>query len=321
MTQRPILLALAFVLLGTVSFSACGQEDAHQNDYVFITNNATDFWNIAEAGVRKAEKELGIRCVMERPTTGTAHEQQRILENVLVRGCAGIAISPKDPPNMVDLLNNACKQTIVICQDSDAPESKRRVYVGTDNFTAGKALGTLMKEAMPEGGKAILFVGTLDAQNAIDREAGIREELKGSNIKVLETRLDHSDESRAKSNAEAIITGQPDVKLLVGLWAYNGPAIAEAVEEANKVGQIKIACFDNLDGTLSAIQKGIIYGTVAQRPYEFGYQSIKILHALNNGDESVIPAGGVVDTGVDLVREDNVDTYWNDLKKKKAPSE
>src|SRR5205085_10317493 len=126
----------------------------------------------------------------------------------------------------------------LICHDSDAPETNRACYVGTDNVAAGRQAGDLIKKALPQGGKIMLFVGKMDAQNARERHGGIVESLKGSNVSIIDVRTDGGDRVRAKSNVKDTILTNPDVKALVGLWSYNGPAIANAVKEANQQGKI-----------------------------------------------------------------------------------
>jgi ribose transport system substrate-binding protein len=100
------------------------------------------------------------------PGNGTAAEQKDIIDALLAKGVAGIAISPKDPANQTQLINDAAKQALVITQDSDAPKSDRACYIGTDNVTAGRQRSELIKELLPEGGKIILFVGSSDTINA-----------------------------------------------------------------------------------------------------------------------------------------------------------
>ena len=117
-------------------------------------------------------------------------------------------------------------------QDSDAPDSNRACYVGTDNVAAGRQAGELIKEALPNGGKIMLFVGKRDAQNAKERFAGIQEALKGTKVEIIDIRTDDIDRVRAKANVMDTIVKYPDVAGLVGLWSYNGPAILNAVADA-----------------------------------------------------------------------------------------
>ena len=172
------------------------------------------------------------------------------------------------------MLNDAAKQTLIFCADSDAKDSDRACYIGTNNFDAGKQAGGLIKEALPNGGKIVLFVGTLDAQNAKDRYGGIKQVLDGSNIQILDVRTDDTDRVRAKANVQDILMKYPDISCLVGLWSYNGPAILNAVKDAGKNGQVKIVCFDEEDETLAGVKSGDIYATVVQQPFEFGRMSM-----------------------------------------------
>src|SRR5688572_10635955 len=179
----------------------------------FVTNNSADFWTIARRGVEKADAELADVEVEFRLTAdGTAAEQQRVVDDLLTKGVAGIAISPVDPQNQTALIDAAAKQAVVFTQDSDAPQSARTCYIGTDNVAAGRQAGQLIREALPEGGTIMLFVGKLDAQNARDRVQGIREVLAGSNISILDVRTDDVDHVRAKANAADTLVRYPDVK-------------------------------------------------------------------------------------------------------------
>ena len=110
------------------------------------------------------------------PTKGIV-DQQRLIETALVRGVAGIAISPIDAKNQVDLINQAAKQSKVVTHDSDAPDSQRLCFIGMDNYKAGREAGKLVKEALPEGGKIMIFVGRLEQLNAQQRRQGVIDEL------------------------------------------------------------------------------------------------------------------------------------------------
>jgi ribose transport system substrate-binding protein len=197
----------------------------------------------------------------------------------------------------------------VFTQDSDAPKSDRACYVGTDNVAAGRQAGQLIKEALPGGGKIMLFVGKLDVRNAQERIQGIKEVLKDSAIDILDVRTDDTDQVRAKSNAADTLVKYPDVKALIGLWSYNGPAILNAVSEAGKTGQVKIVTFDEADETLAGIRDGAIYATVVQQPFEFGYQAIKRMAQAIRGDRSFIPADKQIIIPTLIVNKTNVEEF------------
>ena len=255
----------------------------------FVTNNTSDFWAIAEAGTKKAAAELGCEVLFRRPATNSAQEQQQIMEDLIVNGVSGIAISPNDPQNVTEILNGFAKQVNLITQDSDAPESQRLCYLGSNNYDLGKAAGELIKKALPTGGKITLFVGRIDAQNAQDRRKGIEDTLAGSNITIIGTRTDETDRAKAIANVQDTLVANPDVACLVGLWSYNGPAILNGVRDSGKLGQVKIVAFDEEPETLQGIIDGHIEGTIVQQPFLFGYESVKLLVQLAKGDKSSVP--------------------------------
>jgi ribose transport system substrate-binding protein len=272
----------------------------------FVTNNAAPFWTIARAGCEKAEAELDNVSVDFRiPSSGGAAEQQQLLDDLLARGVDGIAVSPIDPVNQTEFLNRVAAQTLLITHDSDAPKSDRVCYIGTDNVAAGREAAKLIKQALPEGGKIMLFVGTLDAQNAKDRHDGIKNELEGSNVEIIDVRTDETDRVRAQKNVEDTLVKYPDVACLVGLWSYNGPAILNAVRNGGRAGEVQIVCFDEEDETLAGVAAGDVFGTVVQQPFEFGRQAITRMAQYLRGDTAAL-AGGQQIVPTLSVTKDNV---------------
>ncbi len=276
----------------------------------FVTNNPSDYWTICRKGTEAAQKELpGVQVQFVMPDDGTAATQKRDVDDLLAKGVKGIAISPVDPTNETPYLNTVAAKTNLITSDSDAADSKRLCYLGTDNHAAGVMAGGLIKEAIPQGGKIMLFVGKRDAQNARDREQGIRDALKGSNVSIVDVRTDDADHGRAKANAADALVKYPDLSCLVGLWSYNGPAIVSAVKDAGKVGKVKIVAFDQEADTLAGIKSGAVYGTVVQQPYEFGYKSVKLLAQLAQGNKSGVPASKLVIIPTQAIKAGNLAAY------------
>jgi ribose transport system substrate-binding protein len=281
----------------------------------FVVNNASTFWTIARTGTEDAAKELGnVEVDFRIPSDGTAAQQRQILDDLLAKGVDGIAVSPIDPANQTEFLDHVASKTLLICHDSDAPESKRVCYIGTDNFAAGVEAGKLIKEALPNGGKIMVFVGFAGAQNAKDRFGGIKKELEGSNIEILDLRTDDADPVRAQKNAEDTLVKYPNISALVGLYDYNGPAILNAVRSASKTGAVKIVCFDEKEETLAGVASGDIYGTVVQQPYEFGKQAITKMAKYIEGDQAALAGGKQIIPTLSL-KKDSVADFQARLKK------
>lgn len=306
---------VALVCMATAIMSGCARDRPSARRLAFVTNNAADFWTIARKGTEQADAELAGATVEFRLGDGTAAEQKRIVDDLLAKGVDGIAISPVDPANQTGMLNDAARQTVVFTHDSDAPDSRRECYVGTDNVAAGREAGGLIKEALPQGGRIAVFVGKLDARNAQERLQGIKEAIAGSTISIIDVRTDDTDQVRAKANVSEMLVSHPDVAALVGLWSYNGPAILSAVRDAGRTGQVKIIAFDEDDETLTGVKSGAIMGTVVQQPYEFGYRSMTLLAKALDGDRSGIPASHQVFIPTQVIRQNNVDEFRTKLAK------
>src|ERR1700751_4745561 len=222
---KPPKLLLSFAVFG-LSFGqlAANTQDSKPLKLAFLTNNASDFWTIARAGCEQAQKDVpNISVDFRIPSDGTAAEQTRIFDDLLVKGTNGIALSPVDPANQTAMIDRGTDQALVVTQDSDAPKSKRSFYVGTDNVAAGRQAGELIKKAVPNGGSIMLFVGKRDAQNAKERIQGVEETLKGTNIKILDVRTDDTDRLLAKQNGSDPLVKSQASACLVGLWIYSGP--------------------------------------------------------------------------------------------------
>ncbi|KYF98988.1 sugar ABC transporter substrate-binding protein [Sorangium cellulosum] len=302
----------------------------------YITNGVAPFWTIAEKGVIDGAKEVDAEVSVVMPSD--VNDQMQRVEDLLIRGVDGIAISPIDAENQVPLLNKAAAKTKLITQDSDAPKSDRIVYIGIDNYVAGRMAGQLVKEAIPGGGKVAILVGRLEGDNARKRRQGVldelldrkdtsggndplNQELKGAKYTIIATLTDQIDAAKAKSNAEDMMSAHPDLVGLIGLNAYHTPALLEAVKQAGKMASIQVVGFDEQDATLRAIQDGEVVGTVVQNPYMYGKESVRVLAALVRGDTSVVPPGEFISLPARQIRKTNLPEFWADLKQKAGKAE
>lgn len=320
--RRATARVVGMVLAGVLACAACtsrGDGDGGSTRAVklaFVTNNSSEFWKIAAAGVRKYEAEGRVQVDVKMPPTGTPEEQNQIIENLASQGYDAIAVSAVAPNDQVPVLNRVAETTPLITFDSDAPRSNRLLYIGTNNYEAGRALGGQIVKLLPSGGNMAVFVGSFSADNAAQRFKGIQDAVSGHNIVVVDRREDGTDRAKARSNVEDIVNAHRNLNLVAGLWSYNGPAIAAALESLGKKGKVLAAVFDEEAGTLQAIADGTIVCTVVQKPFQFGYLASKWMHDLAtkaDAARAAIPPGKVIDTGVDVITKDNVAEFSKQL--------
>jgi ABC-type sugar transport system substrate-binding protein len=121
--------------------------------YVFIgISTGAEYWRAAEAGLIDACEALGVTPDFRGPTTQDAQEQADVMATVVGMRPAGILISPGRPETLTPYINDAMEQGIpVICLDTDAPNSDRIAYFGTDNYEAGRTGAEILARLILEG--------------------------------------------------------------------------------------------------------------------------------------------------------------------------
>jgi ribose transport system substrate-binding protein len=283
-----------------------------------VTNTTDPFWDLCEAGANKAAKEFDVALEFRQPEKMDAAIQTPIIKQYLTKGVAGIAVSVIDPKGQTEELALVAKKVPLVTMDNDAEGSGRKCYIGVDNKLAGRAAGRLVKQALPNGGTISLFIGNNTSANAVGRIGGLLEELATPDAngtpgkhptkpdvtgkqygKYLlldgEAKTDGGPGDRAVTNARDVLNrlaGVDDV-CLVGLYAYNPPAILQAVKAKGALGKVKIVGFDEQEDTLLAVAAGEIVGTVVQDPFNYGYKSVEVLAALARGDSSKLVTGSM----------------------------
>jgi ribose transport system substrate-binding protein len=306
-------------LMGAAIALALSSITAHAADkktLVFVANGASDFWKAAEAGVKKANAELpNYEMQFKYPSQSSAAIQQRLMDDLVAAGVSGIMVSAVDPKTETEALAKIAKETLLLTTDSDAPKSGRVAYIGSSNVAAGKQVGEILKKALPDGGKCMAFVGLPGADNAKERIQGIKDVIAGPKIEIVDVRADDIDMALAKRNVEDTLTAHPEVNCMLGIYSYNIPQIYQALKEAGQLGKITVTGFDDDPITLGGIKEGTVVGTVVQQPFLWGYEGMKDMAKILEGDKSFIPADGLIIIPTKVVDKSTVDEYAKELAK------
>jgi len=314
-----VCLGLA-ALLSLLPACSGKKSSGNKTKVAFISNNAYEFWKFAQRGTEDAAAELSdVEVEFKMPPTGTVGEQRRFIEDLRAKGVKAIAVSPNNVESQIDFYSEVNDKIPVVLVDSDVDESKdpgalkaRPFYLGTNNVEAGKNVGELVKQAVPDGGKVMIFVGKLDVQNAVERRRGVVIALAGGEDKckeqleqmeknrypvtfgkyeLVDTRTDDAKRAVCRDKADDALNKVADLKCMIGLWEYNPPAMLEALKsykDGAMLGKIKLVGFDENEDTLRGIKDGHVYATVVQSPYKFGYESVKIMAALVRGEDAKV---------------------------------
>ena len=296
--------------------------------FVFITNGDDPFWDACNAGLvegatRSGLAAKGLRAVMEKGN-GTAQGQIEKLRQLASQAdVAAVAISVIQAENAAiveEMKNLAAKGVKVITVDGDVNRTTfrdaRRYYIGTDNVVGGRLLGAAAKAILAARGKTsggyVQFAGFADNDNSRARMNGFKEAV-GETFKEADRMSDEMDLARARDNVRTALVNHPDLVALVGIWAYNAPAIAEVVEERKARDRITTVTFDAQAVAIEQMAAGQIDAMVVQNPFEMGIQTVRLLLAMHAGDEAMIkemfprlgqPDGDIYTTGLRLIVPD-----------------
>jgi len=287
---------------------------------VVIGKSVHPYWANVERGVKAAAQKLGVQAVFFVPQKEDVAAQISTMETYIAQKVSGIAVAPSDPKALAPAIKKGRDAGIpVITLDTDAPESVRIAYIGTDNLAAGRIAGREMRKLLPQGGKVAIGTGSLTALNSLQRIEGFKQAIQGSPIRIVATNNDKEDAATAVSLAAATLRAHPDLAGAYGVYAYNGPAWARAAKEARVAGKLKIVAFDATDEHIALLKEGAIHVLVAQREYFQGYRSVELLTLMaREGVERAlqlyrVPANRVVDTGVDVVTRATLAAYAKKL--------
>jgi len=314
-----ILKVLLFIMAVVIfAFSSgCKTEEVH---YGVLGKSIGPYWEVVKKGAEDAGRELNVKVTVFLPQKEDIPKQVETVETWISMGFKGMAIAPSDPEALVSPINSAMERNIpVLTIDTDSPNSNRICYIGTDNYTAGKVAGEKMAEILGGKGKVAIATGSLTAMNSLERMKGFRDAIKEyPEIEIIKPILcDNEETSKAVELAETAILNNPDLDAFFGVYVFNGPSAAKAVESAGKEGEIHIVSFDVTDEHLNLINEGLIDATIAQKQYMMGYEGVKIIHEINkNGLESTLDSlpknedgDYIIDTGVEVVTKENLEDY------------
>jgi ribose transport system substrate-binding protein len=317
-----IFFSLALMLL----LVSCGTGHDADEKYFLITNNIqVPYWQTAGAGFAQAAKELKVRSEFVGPDTFDPKAEQAAFQKAVQQKPTGILISVADANLMKTDIDQAIAAGIpVITMDSDAAESKRLLFIGTNNYEAGLAGGQrLAKELHGKGN--VVFFSMPEQPNLQERLRGYRVAFETSpGIKVARIVDIQGDPRVAFDNATAIIGKERDkVDAFVCLEAQAGKEIATVLSN-NGVKNKVVLAMDTDPDTLEWIRKGVIAATISQKPYSMAYVGVMMLdhlyhHKIGKLDNdwatnSFAPIPAFVDTGSSLIDKSNVDAFLQERK-------
>ena len=295
-------------------------KDVSKLDLAMVVNVAVDYWNAGKVGFNKGIADLGVKGTFQAPANGRLDQQLSIIQTLRGQKISGFSVSAIDPTAIKAPIASANAAGIpVLAIDSPLPaEDGAALYLGTPNYEAGQKAGEAMKAALGGKGEVAVLVGSLTASNAVQRIQGFEDALKGTGIKVVDKLSDSMDASKALTNAQTAIQTDPNITGLYGVYSYDGPSAAQAVQAAGKSGRVKIISDDTDAQTLQFVKSGAIQATIVQEPYQQGYTGAYLLAAFKVlGKDATLALvkpylesdGTTISSGVGVVTQANLSDY------------
>lgn len=306
------------ILFGSIFFLA-GCRDSEKKVVGVVPKGANHiFWQTVHAGAIKAAKEENLQVEWNAPTLEIDSSRQiAIIESMVNRKLAGIALAPVDRKALVGVVERAASSGIPIAIfDSDIDTDKRITYIATDNREGGRKAARLLAELLMGEGEAAVISFMPGSAATMEREEGFREELKKNfpKIKVVQTAYGMADRAKARAATENIMAAHPNLR---GLFADNESSSAGAVLALKSRGnaQVRMVAFDSNDELVSDVKDRYIDGLVIQKPFRMGYESVKAIARKLRGEPVVsrIDLPAVLVRRGDLEKPDIVELLHPDI--------
>jgi len=321
MRKQGASLVAVLIFGGMALIVSCARSYHEANErYVFVaTNTSLPYWQEAREGFSDSAKVLGVKGELIGPTGYSPNAELVTFRQAVEQQPAGICLSAARPEIFQAEIEKAIERGIpVICVDADVPDSKRLMYVGTDNSKAG--LESLKQMAALLHNKGNIAVITIPGQrNLDDRLAGAVAGLQNyPEIKITQILDDQGDAKKASDLVTGLIQKKEKVDGVICLEASGGSGAAEALHLFNMEGHLQIVAFDDSPETLDWIDKGAIGATIAQKPYVMSYYGLKFLDDLHHNaihkfkdwrTALVAPMPAFVDTGTVVLDKSNLKAY------------
>ncbi|HET8546666.1 MAG TPA: substrate-binding domain-containing protein [Bryobacteraceae bacterium] len=264
------------------------------------------FWQTVHAGAVKAGQEFKLDIEWNAPTLEIDSSRQiAIVESMINRRLAGIALAPVDRKALVNVVDRAHATGIpVAIFDSDIDTNNRITYVATDNREGGRMAARRLGELMLGSGKCAIIGFMPGSASTMEREEGFQQELKSAypKIRMVQLAFGMARQAQARAATENILSAHPD---LTGLFADNESSSAGAVMalRGRRTTQVRTVAFDSNTQLIDDLRDRFLDALIVQDPMKMGYESVKAIARKLRGENP--PAH--IDSGVYLVDRSNLE--------------
>jgi simple sugar transport system substrate-binding protein len=287
---------------------SCPASRANIKIYVVTHGQASDpFWSVVKKGVDQAAHDMCVTAIYEAPPTFDMVAMGHLIDTAVAAHPDGLVVSIPDPTALGPHIKAAVAAgipVISINSGSDVAASLGvLVHIGQTEYAAGQGGGMKMGQA---GVKHALCVNQEVGNAALElRCMGFAAGLKaadGGTIKEIGVNL--SNPTQTQQTIEAALQHDPTIDGILTLGPTGASPAIKALQDLNKLGQIKLATFDLSSDVLSAIKAGQMLFAIDQQQYLQGYLPIVLLTLYKTNLNTV--ANSIIQTGPGFVDSNNV---------------
>src|SRR5947199_8890324 len=218
-------------LLSGAGLSLSTQVHAQKKSYTIglvAKSQGNPVFQAARVGAMDAAKELGskygvqIKIDWRTPNEEDAQKQAEAIEQLVLSGADGIAVSCSDANKLTDAINSAVKNGVPVATfDSDAPASKRFVTYAVDDVKCGEQVMAELAKIMGGKGVVAILAGNQNAPNLQKRVQGVKNAAKKyPGIKIRDTYYHKETPQDAAAKGEQVMQANPDINgwAMIGGW-------------------------------------------------------------------------------------------------------
>ncbi len=247
-----------------------------------VFTKGAEYFNWCYAGMRDAAAILGdhVKTELQGPAEWDASLEARTLEQVIVKQPKGILVAAADETTLNSSIGKALSQNIaVIGFDSDAPESGRLSYVGTNNYDFGAAAAQFIVDQIGGSGDvAVVIVPGNIAQE--ERAAGFKDWISENapDVRVVSELNDEGDVAKSETVCAALFQANPNIKGIFSTHGYGAPGAAAAARTLGILDDVVIVGSDYSSAVIELLIAGDIEGSVVDDPYLIGFESMMLAY-------------------------------------------
>ncbi|WP_130858885.1 sugar-binding protein [Gracilibacillus phocaeensis] len=244
-----------------------------------------DYWKLVGEGAQDTEEKYDVAIEYNGPRRSNPDEQLKLLDMAIKSKVDGIIVQALND-DFLPVIDKAVEQGIpVITIDTDAPESRRSAYIGTDNYQAGRQAGEQLLNDLSPDEKVGIITGSFTNDHHKLRVEGFRDVVEEEGVDIVAIEESNISRTTAEGKAYSMLRDHPEITALYGTSALDGIGMVAAIESLDIQDDLYVMAFDTLEENLQLLAQEKIDVLVQQQFYNIGYTSVELMLDVMEGKD------------------------------------